>query len=219
MKWALAVVALFLASPVAAETDETFVVGAFPACKSAPVFSPYPAGAIGGQEPAEPAAWFAKLKPISSAPCVANGENGAITFCARFVCQPFHLVAGVAQPSKDDPASVTTSGDNIAEMNSFRQVYRVATVARRPLGFLPYPPPSVGYPPDTTSNVCSVPTNICNQYAVNMLASQLPELHRRGMPHAAILIFFRYNPQYNDRLIALEKHCEDVCGWSNGRNN
>jgi hypothetical protein len=69
-----------------AETDDTFIVSQFPACKGTPVFSPYAAGAVGAIEAKQRADWFAKLKPIASAPCVLRSDGG-ITFCGKLVCR------------------------------------------------------------------------------------------------------------------------------------
>jgi hypothetical protein len=73
-----------------AETNEAFILNSFPHCRSEPVFSPYPAGAIGAIEAKRRADWYAKQKPILGAPCVLPTDYG-VTFCDKFVCRNIEL--------------------------------------------------------------------------------------------------------------------------------
>jgi hypothetical protein len=77
---------VWLLSGAHAETDGSFIVNQFPACKGTPVFSPYAAGAVGAIEAKQRADWFAKLKPIAGAPCVLPSDYG-VTFCGKLVCR------------------------------------------------------------------------------------------------------------------------------------
>jgi hypothetical protein len=97
VKLALAIVVALAAAPLfsgasgpaRAETDASFILHAFPACKGAPVFSPFPDGTASSDDEADRRdAWFAKLKPIAGAPCVLPSKDGAgVIFCDKLVCR------------------------------------------------------------------------------------------------------------------------------------
>jgi hypothetical protein len=76
--------------PAVAETDTQFILNSFPQCNSKPIFSPYAAGALSGSEAKQRAEWFARLKPIAGAPCVAPAEHGLV-FCGTLVCRHITL--------------------------------------------------------------------------------------------------------------------------------
>jgi hypothetical protein len=96
MRKVLLLAGLLCATSAFAETDGSFIVNGFPACRGKPVFSPYPSGAIDGPTAEKRAKWYARAKPIAGAPCVVPVPEAwfrqhpsleAVVFCAGVECR------------------------------------------------------------------------------------------------------------------------------------